>query len=688
MNAPGVESHNRPFRLATRHRWTLLWVTLFALLTGWVAARLGAFDLWTTVQMPDGTTLRFPNVFATVDHPFHATRGELVLRSLREGEAPRWIESHQGGYPAEFYPLGVAWLNVAIWTVSLGSLTMMAAHKIAVILIFLLPGLAFLIAARRDALTPGVALVALASHIAVRGWWWSGGSFELIEWGLVTNVAAAVAALLALIFMTSALARPTAADRDLALASLAGASCLYTNPRSGIALAVAGIGATIAVLSVAGVNRRTVARVASRLAAIAGLVALIAAPGWTALIRFRDLYYFVHYERYDDLGDYLDSSIQAVSGPLFFLGIAGLLVAFLVPQRTVTRAIAATLVLYVLTTAFLSQEVAGEAIVAQLETTRLMPFQRLLMLYLAAIAVHDIARFVWSAVPRFSAILTDATLIVTTGVLVLIYVIAPPSWIPLGDRGLVDVPSTATPSVADLRAAVQFADAEAPSGTAILVLGSPVSWHTNLWAPIWSDRPLFYDDWLWDWHTRHIGPFDPLTEHAYRPAEMAEVLTPDYLQRHGIGAVVIAETARTETAVRAVGTTPTLELARSGIYSVHLVRDATPLVTVDGVNASSIDLDLHRLSATIESPGGEATIRQNWFPRWQATVNGESVPITRRDDGYMSVAVPSGTATVTLNYVIDGWDWFAQTMAALGLIGTLGPLTAGPISRRRRRTGL
>ena len=39
----------------------------------------------------------------------------------------------------------------------------------------------------------GVALLAGAGHLCVRGWWWSAGSMELVEGGLVTNVAASCA---------------------------------------------------------------------------------------------------------------------------------------------------------------------------------------------------------------------------------------------------------------------------------------------------------------------------------------------------------------------------------------------------------------------------------------------------------------------------------------------------------------
>jgi hypothetical protein len=194
---------------------------------------------------------------------------------------------------------------------------------------------------------------------------------------------------------------------------------------------------------------------------VAVLVALISAPEWMSLLRFEDLYYFVHYERYADLRAYWDSSIQAVSGPVFVLGLVGIVAGLVVPRRAMTRAFACTLVLYCAVTAYLSSGSGLDSLVEQLETTRLMPFQRLLLMFLAAVAMHDLASLVWRTLPRFRDRATDATLVGVAILLPVLYVIAPPSWIPLGDRGLVAVPSAATPAVADLREAVRFADSAA-----------------------------------------------------------------------------------------------------------------------------------------------------------------------------------------------------------------------------------
>jgi hypothetical protein len=678
----------------------VIWLVLLAVLAIWAAERAGAFDLWATVRLPNGTLARLPNVYGTVDHPFHATRADLLRRALIDGHSLRWIGSHQGGYPVEFYPLGVAGLEVGLWALLAGSVSMLVVHKLTVVLIFLAPGLAYALAARRDRLPLGVALTALAAQVVVRGWWWSGGYQELVEWGLVTNVAAAVAALFVLVFLTSYLDRGRGWDG--ALAALFAAFCLYANPRSGIALVIAGFGAAVAVGTNAstGSRRREILRfvqdaqgggaanlnilseardlsplwsgvlwqIVRRLLILAMVTALLSAPELVSLLRFEHLYYFVQYQRYDDFGAYWHSSIQAVSGPVFVVGLVGLVTALVVPRRSITRAAATTLVLYCLVTAYLSVGSWPGNFVQQLETPRLMPFQRYLMLFLAAVAVHDVTRWLAGLLPRARELVTDGALIAVSALLPVLYVLAAPAWIPIGDRGLVSVPTAATPGIADLREAVRAADQAAAPGTALLVLGSTLSWHSNLWAPLWSDRPFFYDDWLWYWQTHQVGPYDPLTEHAYQPTAMDEVLSPDFLAEQGIGAVIVSRTARTDLAASAAASAPNLQRIRSGTYDVYLLRSPVTVVTFGGVNAESVLNSDQTVEAAGTSAGGTAEIRGNWFPRWRAKVNGESAPVAETADGYMSVPVPSGRVNLKLQYVVDRWDWLARAMCVAGLL--------------------
>ena len=176
-------------------RW--VWRLAFGALALYVAVRMGAFALQADVITPSGL-VELPNTYASVDHPFHVARAEVLWRELAGGRLLRWVGQHQGGYPVEFYPLGEAWFEVAIRGLSVGSLDAESAHTLAVIALFLLPGAAFAALARLDGWSPAVGIVALTLHVALPGGWYHGGYTELVQWGLVTNVAAAVASILML----------------------------------------------------------------------------------------------------------------------------------------------------------------------------------------------------------------------------------------------------------------------------------------------------------------------------------------------------------------------------------------------------------------------------------------------------------------------------------------------------------
>ena len=658
----------------------LVWIGLLVLLGLWAAYRIGAFDLWQTVVAGDGRRVRLPDAFASVDHPFHVVRAETLRRALADGHPLRWIGHHQGGYPVEFYPLGVAWLEVGLWGLLLGALPMALVHKFVIVLLFLLPGLVFALMARRDALPLGVALVALAAHVAVPGAWWHGGYTELVEWGLVTNVAAATSLLFVLLWLTAYLDR--GGMGAAAGASLAAAFAVSTNPRALIALGVVGLGVWLAVTSDPARRRRPMV-LAARLALVAGLTAALAAPELVALLRFEDLYYFVHYGRYDAPSDYLRSTLQAISTPVLPFAVGGVVVGLALPGRVVTRATAVTLVLYVAATVALSFGPLADALLQQLETTRLMPFQRLLSLYLAAVALHALARWFGAGVPTGTAPVTDLILLGAAVVLLLATPVVPAAGageVVPADRSLYRVTSSAAPVQADFEAAVEAADAAAPPGTALLVLGSALSWHQPLWAPLVADRPFFYDDWLWYWQTRHYGDYDPTASHAY-PVD-ASALDPEYLSRHGIGAVVVAGGvvgSAADVAARSAELEPVG--GRFGPFDVYAVRAPTAVVTLAGANASRSDLGNQRLTASGASAGGEALVRRNWHPRWRAWVNGEPAPISQTADGYMTVPVPAGEVRIELRYAVDRLDWLGRLLCGAGML-VVGRLLVG-----RRRFG-
>jgi len=235
------------------------------------------------------------------------------------------------------------------------------------------------------------------------------------------------------------------------------------------------------------------------------------------------------------------------------------------------------------------------------------------------------------------------------------------------ERGLYPVTSSVSPALVDLFEAVNVADALAVEDTALFVVGSALSWHAQLWAPLETNRPLFYDNWLWYWHTRHAGPYDYRQGHSY--LQPTDALYPGYYARHGIGAVII--TGISQSAIRT--SSSGLQPARvgEGVYDVYLVSQPTKIVTFPGTSAASITLSNGLIEAEGNSAGGTLVVRHNWHPRWSARVNGQPVSVERREDGYMSIPVPAGEVTLKLIYEVDGLDWFARFLALSGIVSTI-----------------
>ena len=76
-------------------------------------------------------------------------------------------------------------------------------------------------------------------------------------------------------------------------------------------------------------------------------------------------------------------------------------------------------------------------------------------------------------------------------------------------------------------------------------------------------------------------------------------------------------------------------------------------------------------------------LAENWFPAWQATVDGEPSPVLRADMSLRAVAVPAGSHRVELRYASPLLRWSVATSVVCGLVllgcGALG-------ARRGRRT--
>ncbi|MFN2444589.1 MAG: hypothetical protein ABR606_03230 [Vicinamibacterales bacterium] len=644
-------------------RWDRLAVGLSLLLALVVAYQLGMFHLWSRVATPDGEVW-LPDTFASVDHPFHIGRAETVRRALIDGVIPRWIGHHQGGYPAEFYPLGVAWLEVAVWTLTGGLLPIAAVHKIVVIAIFLSPGLAFALIARRDGLPLTAGLMAFCLHVLAPGGELQGGYTELVYMGLVTNVAAAIAGLFWLLFLTDYLDQGGA--RVAAVAAAVAAFAVFANPRAVLGLAAIGLAAGVtcgwknrhcrepggrrARNVKALLIRFTSGLLVRRLATVAFLTGLLAGPELFSLLRFGHLYHFIRYSSYDTANIFVQASTQAVSLPVALLGLGGLATSWRYPALMVTRGAALVLALFLAFTAVVDSSL-GPMLFPQLESVRLMPLQRLLTIYLASFMVHVLLFRVpvWT---RLRAAGQRHVLALGATAPLLLAVIRPQLLIPEEQRSLYPVETSGTGEMVDFLEGVRAARDAAPEGTAVLVLGSAVSTHQQLWAPVVAPGPFFYDHWLWYWHTLHFGSYDPFREIGYPWGGSA--LRREYLDRHAIGAVVATGDVRATAA-----TSPHLTHRRSGsfgAYDVYAVRSPSRLVSLPGLPPVRSRLDTHSIHVTGTGSGGMALIRHNWHPRWRATVNDVPVTVSRRADGYMSVLTPPGQVRLDLQYRRDVVD--------------------------------
>lgn len=673
----------------SHHRETVLWLSAFGLLSVWVFWRCSGFDLTETVTR-DGVV--YLNALYTVDHPFHTMRAFQLIESLRAGEPLRWITSHQGGYPAEFYPIGVAWIEAIFWFLSFGSLTIFSVHKITILLIFLLPGVGYWVLARGDRKGPATGFLALAFQLGIAGHWMAGGYTEVVAWGLVTNVTGATAALIA----TGAIAR-YAIRGEIGMGLLAISAVTlsaYANPRSLLAVVVAGVAVVLGSQLASTATRQSLKTTLNRVGTIASISGLMCATEIVSLIRYRDLYYFVNYEQYDETQTYWSATVNAVTTPVIWMAIGGAIWALVSRRFPVARVAAISLALYVLVTLIVSGQFGDFDLIQQLEAPRLMPYQRMLMLFLAAFLVVRLID-VGARIARVGAARGFATIAIA--VLVLIVFTRP-----IGDvggqfQGLTEQPTMPISEMDMFRNAVAQADAAAPEGTSILVLGTQQSWHQRLWASLDTDKPLYYEHWLWSWNNEHQGPpalangdctFDNDLGNYYPCPD--QTLTAEYLGYHGVGAVVVTDVGSyddTPNARMAAETSSLLTgISTSDEWDVYAVTAPSALVTNSGLQPTSIDIENEAISASFADGGGEITVRVNWFPRWQATVNGAPVEVVRGEGGYMEIQVPSGAADIQLTYAMTTLDWATRIAAIAGVLGAIGLWLAARTDRFRRFT--
>ena len=276
-----------------------------------------------------------PNTFASVDHPFHVARAEILWRELASGNLLRWIGQHQGGYPVEFYPLARpgsrSWSGPCLWERCLpraptpSRSSRCSSHRVR-----RLPPWPRRTAGPQRLLSPPSCCI---SHSPVAGTTADTPSSCSGAWSP----------------MSPAQCRTLHAARDRqvsphrrgwagAAAAVLGALAIYCNPRSLLALVALGLGAWLAGILRAMTESRYLAAaeggdpsgrdacagdvvaptaahhrwsrgpsgsaigvISIRLALVAALTGLLAAPELMALARFGDLYTFVQYSGYTEL---------------------------------------------------------------------------------------------------------------------------------------------------------------------------------------------------------------------------------------------------------------------------------------------------------------------------------------------------------------------------------------------------
>ncbi len=660
------------------------WLAIALVLTVWAVWHLDVFPLAARLPVDGGG--EFPRAWFTVDHPFHTARADLIRVAWSSFDTVRWVASHHGGYPAEFFPFGLPAVAAGMSILSVGTLSIEQAWALAIVAIFLLPAIGYWLLGRQDRLTPAVALIAFAGHVAIASSWTDGGFTELVEWGLATNVAGATLALIALPLMYDAVSRGS--PRMVAAAAVVIALCAATNPRSLIAVSAS----ALVVLLVAD-SRQPLRRRIAVLSAIAVLAASLAAPILVPLLRYNDLYFFLSYQEYGSLAEYWHDSVDTVTWPILALALSGGILAFRRRGNAGPRIAALTLLIYTLVTAIGVSSASVRELIPQLELPRLMPFQRFLTIYLAAYAVVVVGRYL-ARVPSRVGRARDAALAVAASLAVVLVFASDFGPFPIAEQGVRPVPKTDSANaveLVDFRSAIARADEVAAPNTAILVIGSRLSWHEQLWAPIEApDRRFYYNDWLWYWHALHKGPYDYRMGHYY--PDPSKALEAVYLEMHGIGAVVITDTQDRTTGANArvvASQAAHLDVVDTiGAWDVMTVQDPVPLASLNGVAPDSIGVSEDGETVTLgfaDRLPGTVIVRQNWFPRWEATIDGRPVAVDRAPNGYMQIETDGGSFELRVTYAVVRTDTAARLATVVSAIAIAILLVAPRPTRRWAR---
>jgi uncharacterized membrane protein YfhO len=112
-------------------------------------------------------------------------------------------------------------------------------------------------------------------------------------------------------------------------------------------------------------------------------------------------------------------------------------------------------------------------------------------------------------------------------------------------------------------------------------------------------------------------------------------------------------------------------VSKGRVWDVYAVTAPSALVTNGDAQPTSISIENQSIEASFAEGSGDLLVRMNWFPRWKATVNGESVEVERGPGGYMTIDAPEGAVDLELTYTRTSLDWLTRLAALLGLLGTV-----------------
>ena len=697
------------------------WTALLIILLAGTAYKLGALDWYTDypLALADGTQVRLPNSYASIDHPFHIAKERATVDALKAGRLPAWFSNHQGGFPAEFYPTGGDLLVALSYLLAFEQIPLAVVHKLVVIGVFLLPAVAYWALARREKLPLSVALLAALLHLFVRGNWLAGGSREIIDFGLWPDTFASYLPLFLILWGADWLRRGD--RRGLVLAVGVATLAVYSNPRSTMGLAAAALALGIVAFAellrrrpptVAAANdhagaandatpttspaRRRLTRVlrwpplvlVGRAALLSLLIGILSAVLLLPLRDNQSLYQFTIYVRFERIEQIWSDPVQgngigyieSVLPQLIALAGLGLVVG-LMRRGFYTRVFAVLLPLSYLLITLVGWTWQAMPVFAQLEGQRLMPLLRPATIFLAALGAHEALRFVLRLLRLRGGTMLAGMALVAVAATLLLHPRVP---ISENDRGLPLQQTTDQTTFTAIARSAALLNATAKPGDKPLVIGNNmISWHDSFWITALTGRDLFHNDWLWFWRP---------TDYGYQELLQNDpgALDAPFLAQHGLTMVLI-DTARGE--LLAIADTrdyfTQIDAGTPGGYAIY--RVAAPPGPPNGYvipehgTVTALTVTPERLTATIAADQpGKVRIITNDFPRWRAWRNGQPIAIERTNDGYMSLPLPAGESTIELRYVTSAANWAGRGLVAAGLLLLLG-IGLGPTWRRRWR---